>query len=1088
MELNIPIFNGHWTKIKLARLLPLFAILCFSGGWSNSDPAMLSASNVKELVFNDNDDLDDDDDGILDTVEDANTDGDNDHTTNPTDSDGDGVANYLDLDSDNDGILDNVEGQTSAAYVPPSGVDANGNGLDDAYEGTYGFGIVPVNSDRGLIPDYLDIDSDIDGIRDNIEAQAFDSYVAPSGIDANGNGLDDAYEGSYGFGINPISSDNDAFPDWRDFDSDGDGIKDKREAQTSTGYIGPSGDSNGNDIDDSYENGLSPIDTDGDMIPDYRDSDADNDGLLDNREGQTIAGYIAPSGLDSNRDGLDNAYESAGLIPIDTDGDTDPDYRDLDSDDDGCPDAMEGSALFDYDQIDADGALLGTVDSKGIPNIATGGQNNVSATDANIQSQACQDNDLDAVDDVTSTPENTAVEIDILANDSGVPTDGTLTVTDPANGTVTINDGGTPDDPSDDTVTYTPDPSIIGEDSFEYTICDGAGNCDTATVTVEVGTPDDLDAVDDVASTPEDTAVEIDILANDSGVPTDGTLTVTGPANGAVTINDGGTPGDPSDDTVTYTPGTSFNGEDSFEYTICDGAGNCDTATVTVEVGMPDDLDAVDDVASTPEDTAVEIDILANDSGVPTDGTLTVTDPANGTVTINDGGTPDNPSDDTVTYTPDPSIIGEDSFEYTICDGAGNCDTATVTVEVGMPDDLDAVDDVASTPEDTAVEIDILANDSGVPTDGTLTVTGPANGAVTINDGGTPDDPSDDTVTYTPGTSFNGEDSFEYTICDGTDNCDTATVTITVGTMQLVIDAVDDDFSTNPVNGLSGGDIVGSNVLDNDTLFDLPVDPADIILTSTPTGPLTINPDGTVTVAPNTPAGTYTIEYTICYEEIEIPTKVTTYCDTATVTVVVEAAVIDAVDDDFSDNTVDGDFGGTVADSNVFDNDTLNGVPLNPEDITLTSEPTGPLTINSDGTVTVASNTAEGTYTIDYTICENLNPGNCDTATVTVEVISGIILVNQLVTPNGDGKNDFLFIKGVLTVPTNSLKIFNRWGVAVYEGSGYNNQNNIFDGRSKGRSTLSVDDYLPAGVYFYIFEYQKNQDNITDSGYLYLSK
>jgi gliding motility-associated-like protein len=251
---------------------------------------------------------------------------------------------------------------------------------------------------------------------------------------------------------------------------------------------------------------------------------------------------------------------------------------------------------------------------------------------------------------------------------------------------------------------------------------------------------------------------------------------------------------------------------------------------------------------------------------------------------------------------------------------------------------------------------------------------------------------------------------------------------------------------------------------------------------------LTINPDGTVSVAPNTPAGTYTIAYTICYEEMDIPTKVTTYCDTATVTVVVEAAVIDAVDDDFSDNTVDGDTGGTVADANVFDNDTLNGSPLNQEDITLTSEPNGPLSINPDGSVEVASNTPEGTYTIDYTICENLNPGNCDTATVTVEVISGLILVNQLVTPNGDGKNDFLFIKGVLTVPNNSLKIFNRWGVAVYEGSGYNNQNNIFDGRSKGRSTLSVDDYLPAGVYFYIFEYQKNQDNITDSGYLYLSK
>ena len=97
--------------------------------------------------------------------------------------------------------------------------------------------------------------------------------------------------------------------------------------------------------------------------------------------------------------------------------------------------------------------------------------------------------------------------------------------------------------------------------------------------------------------------------------------------------------------------------------------------------------------------------------------------------------------------------------------------------------------------------------------------------------------------------------------------------------------------------------------------------------------------------------------------------------------------------------------------------------------------------------------------------------------------------VNQMVTPNGDGKNDFLFIKGVDRAINNSLKIFNRWGVAVYDGRNYNNQNNIFDGRSKGRSTISGEEYLPSGVYFYIFQYQKDgKNNITDNGYIYISK
>ena len=99
------------------------------------------------------------------------------------------------------------------------------------------------------------------------------------------------------------------------------------------------------------------------------------------------------------------------------------------------------------------------------------------------------------------------------------------------------------------------------------------------------------------------------------------------------------------------------------------------------------------------------------------------------------------------------------------------------------------------------------------------------------------------------------------------------------------------------------------------------------------------------------------------------------------------------------------------------------------------------------------------------------------------------IEVNQMLTPNSDGMNDFLFIRGVEKAKNNSLRIFNRWGIAVYEGENYNNQNNVFDGRSKGRSTVSAEEYLPSGVYFYIFEYQlDNQNNITDSGYIYVSK
>ena len=302
--------------------------------------------------------------------------------------------------------------------------------------------------------------------------------------------------------------------------------------------------------------------------------------------------------------------------------------------------------------------------------------------------------------------------------------------------------------------------------------------------------------------------------------------------------------------------------------------------------------------------------------------------------------------------------------------------------------------------------------------------------------------------------------------------------------MGNVIDAVDDSYTAD---GETGGVISDSNVLSNDTLNGESIDLSDVILTSTPTDVLTINPDGSVSVEPGTADGTYTISYTIC-EAANVDN-----CDTATVTIEVSSGmgnVIDAVDDSY---TADGETGGVIPDSNVLSNDTLNGESIDLSDVILTSTPTDVLTINPDGSVSVEPDTAQGTYTISYTICEVANPDNCDTAIVTVEVENDgtgdeKIEVNQMLTPNGDLKNDFLFIRGVDKIRSSSLKIFNRWGVAVYEGTNYDNINNVFDGRSRGRSSIGVNGYLPAGVYFYIFNYETAEGSFTDSEYIYISR
>jgi gliding motility-associated-like protein len=180
----------------------------------------------------------------------------------------------------------------------------------------------------------------------------------------------------------------------------------------------------------------------------------------------------------------------------------------------------------------------------------------------------------------------------------------------------------------------------------------------------------------------------------------------------------------------------------------------------------------------------------------------------------------------------------------------------------------------------------------------------------------------------------------------------------------------------------------------------------------------------------------------------------------------------------------------------ILDNDM--GIP-NDGTLTFTDPANGTLEVNdggtpddiSDDTVTYIPNDGfNGDDVFEYTVCDS--EGNCDTATVIItvnEILTQKIEVNQLVTPNSDGKNDFLFIRGVENIRTSTLKIFNRWGVAVYEGENYNNQNNVFDGRSRGRSTFSVDNYLPSGVYFYIFDYTTlDGENVVDSEYIYISK
>jgi len=397
-----------------------------------------------------------------------------------------------------------------------------------------------------------------------------------------------------------------------------------------------------------------------------------------------------------------------------------------------------------------------------------------------------------AQDDTATAVEDTPVSINVLANDTSTRLFilNISGVVQPANGTVVVT--GT-------TVVYTPAPDYDGLDTFTYTASDGGLGSDSATVSVTViPVNDGPDAINDSASTNEDTVVEIDVLANDSDVDGD-SLTVASliqPNYGAVTI---------SGTVVLYRPQSSFNGADSFSYTISDGNGGLDSAVVEVTVlPVNDPPDAVTDSATTAEDTAVIIDVLANDSDVDGD-TLTinrVSQGTHGTVVVTAA---------KVVYTPVDDFNGSDAFFYAIADGAGGTDSAVVRVTVAQAEDgLHLVQDAIITALNTPVVLDVLAND--VDPDGhemCVTVVGQAgNGVTGLNQPGT--------VTYNPNTGFSGADWFTYTVSSpcplqqtmiigstsGGDyrlpstSSDTITVTVIVDPNPALVTALDDSWST----------------------------------------------------------------------------------------------------------------------------------------------------------------------------------------------------------------------------------------------------------------------------------------------------
>jgi hypothetical protein len=355
-------------------------------------------------------------------------------------------------------------------------------------------------------------------------------------------------------------------------------------------------------------------------------------------------------------------------------------------------------------------------------------------------------------------------------------------------------DAGDPDVDNDDNGYRT-----LGQPAFSKAITlaynteptTGAGN-DTNN-TLDFGflanTPPSADNVGPFSGT-EDQAERIEITLNgsdpDAGDAVDGFILETLAANGQLFAAAAGggaltvgavipaTGTGPYTATVYFQPNADWNGSTSFNYSAFDDVESGTAATASISISAVADI--VNDTATTNEDTPVNVLVLANETFESVPAITGTTNGTNGSVAVNNNGTPADTTDDFVVYTPNADFNGSDSFTYTVSSG-GVTEIATVNVTINAV--VDIASDSATTDEDMPVNVLVLANDTF---EGTWAITGTTNGtngSVTTNNNGTPGNPADDFVVYTPSTDFNGSDSFTYTVTSG-GVTESATVDVTI--------------------------------------------------------------------------------------------------------------------------------------------------------------------------------------------------------------------------------------------------------------------------------------------------------------------
>ena len=304
-----------------------------------------------------------------------------------------------------------------------------------------------------------------------------------------------------------------------------------------------------------------------------------------------------------------------------------------------------------------------------------------------------------------------------------------------------------------------------GTETITYTLTDGNGGTDTGTVTVTVDPVNDVPvSVDDVLTVSEDSSpVLVDVLANDSDVDQDNLTVSSVETTGSGVVSTDGSQ-------ISYEPAPDFHGTETISYTVDDGNGGTDTATLIVNVSSVNDVPvAVSDVLGVSEDaSSVLIDVLANDTDEDNDA-LTVSAP------VSDNGGTVSVVGNQISYQPAADFHGTETITYTLTDGNGGTDTGTVTVTVSSVNDIPAVtgESLSLVQDSAAVMIDVLANDTDADND-VLTLTD-----LVATRGGFAE-VLNNQIIYQSAQGFVGIESIFYSVSDGNGGVSSGIITVSV--------------------------------------------------------------------------------------------------------------------------------------------------------------------------------------------------------------------------------------------------------------------------------------------------------------------